>query len=397
MQTVLLVASIQAFFLVVLLLSKRERHLSDRVLAGWLGVIGAHTLIYYLFGQIPFRAPWLMNLNAAVPFLQGPFLYFYVDTLTAPRTRVPKSYAWHLLPAAAFVTYQLFVRNPAGAAAHGHQVYVHLFDISTLTNVALLVSVPAYAVVSLLLLRRFRRRARDTFSTLDRINLDWLRYLVGAMVGVWLVILAIFVAMKSTDRGTGFGHLLLAPVTLFVYVTGFLGFKQTTVFSSVLLTTAREAGRPETAPSAAPEPAAEPEPAGSKYRKSGLSEDRVLRTRDRLRDFMEREKPYLDDQLTLPQVASGLGVSVNHLAQVINEACGMNFHDFVNRYRVEEVQRMLQDPGNDAYSLLAVGLECGFGSKSSFNRIFKGVTGTTPSRYKREIDRHRSISPEAAE
>lgn len=397
MQIVLLVASVQAFFLVVLLLTKRERHVSDRVLATWLGVIGFHTLVYSFSGEIFSRLYWIMSVNSAVPFLQGPFLYFYVDALTAPRTRLPKMYVCHLLPAVGFVAYQLVVWSPGGVSAHGNHVQVHFFDLSMLANVVLLISVPAYAGVSLHLLRRFRRRTYETFSTLDRINLAWLRYLVGAMVMVWLIILVFFVVMKLMGRGLGVGHLLLAPVTLFVYVTGFFGLKQTTVFSSVLLLAERVSEPPATNSTTASVPDDTGRPALGKYEKSSLSVESAQRILARLRTYMVDEEAFLDDKLTLPQVAGDIDVSVNHVSQVINELCDQSFHDFVNRYRVEAVQRKLQDHRYDAYSLLAIGLECGFGSKSSFNRIFKGFTGRTPGQYKRELSRNQQIRPQEPE
>ncbi|MCP4293917.1 MAG: AraC family transcriptional regulator [bacterium] len=385
MQTVLLLASIQAFFLVVLLLTKREQHLSDRVLATWLGIIGCHTLVYYLFAEYQIPLPWILNLNSVVPFLQGPLLYFYVDTLTAPRKRIPRIYGWHLLPAVAFIVFQVFFQTTGLESGHSHSVQVHIFDVSTYANILLLLSVPVYALVCLLLLSRYRRRVFDTFSTLDRINLNWLRYLIGAMLLVWLGTLVFFLQMKLSGTSSSLGHLLLAPVTLFVYVTGFFGFKQTTVFSNVLLKARMEIPESENAPIEQVEKSPEDPALTAKYQKSGLSEEKAQLTLARLGDIMEKKELYLEDQLTLPQVAEELGLSVNHISQVINELCDKNFHDYVNGYRVLAVQRKLEDPANDVFSLLAVGLDCGFGSKSSFNRIFKSVTGLTPSVYKREI------------
>jgi AraC-like DNA-binding protein len=67
---------------------------------------------------------------------------------------------------------------------------------------------------------------------------------------------------------------------------------------------------------------------------------------------------------------------------LINEHLIVNFLDFVNRYRVGEAQRLLQDEENDQYTLLAVAKEAGFNSKAPFNRAFKKYTGMSPSRYR---------------
>ena len=94
---------------------------------------------------------------------------------------------------------------------------------------------------------------------------------------------------------------------------------------------------------------------------------------------MRDETPYLDPELTLPALAQRLGTNASILSAVINNAFGRNFNDFVNGYRVEAVKKMLQDPANSHYSLLGIGLACGFNSKSTFNRVFKKMTGSAPS------------------
>lgn len=99
---------------------------------------------------------------------------------------------------------------------------------------------------------------------------------------------------------------------------------------------------------------------------------------------MQNEKPYLNEKITLPQLSSEIGLSVNYLSQLINERYGKNFYYFINSFRVEEIKRRMQDPANDIYSLTALAYECGFGSKSTFNRIFKQLTGKTPSQFKNE-------------
>lgn len=96
--------------------------------------------------------------------------------------------------------------------------------------------------------------------------------------------------------------------------------------------------------------------------------------------LMDQRKPYLDSKLTAPDLAGLLGVSSHHLAQILNLSLGLNFFDFVNRYRVKSFQETILRP-NRHKTILAVALDCGFNSKSSFNRIFKKETGKTPSEF----------------
>ena len=100
---------------------------------------------------------------------------------------------------------------------------------------------------------------------------------------------------------------------------------------------------------------------------------------------MESNRPYLDPELTLPKLADDLKVTNHHLSQVINEVHGKNFFNFINEYRVEEVKRKIQDPKYQNYTLLGIAFESGFNSKSAFNRVFKNITGTTPSTYRNSL------------
>ncbi|MGI4864335.1 MAG: helix-turn-helix transcriptional regulator [Janthinobacterium lividum] len=105
----------------------------------------------------------------------------------------------------------------------------------------------------------------------------------------------------------------------------------------------------------------------------------LLRWRDRLVQLMEQAQPWREPDLTLHELAQRLGTHPALLSRVLNTACGQNFNDFVNTYRTQEAQRKLADPRFAHYSLMGVALESGFNSKSTFNRVFKKLTGQAPS------------------
>jgi AraC-like DNA-binding protein len=69
------------------------------------------------------------------------------------------------------------------------------------------------------------------------------------------------------------------------------------------------------------------------------------------------------------------------ISQIINQKENKNFYDFVNTYRFEEFKRLISLQKNQQYTLLSLAYDCGFSSKSSFNRYFKKATGQTPSEY----------------
>ena len=100
--------------------------------------------------------------------------------------------------------------------------------------------------------------------------------------------------------------------------------------------------------------------------------------RAKLLGLMEAERPWLEPELTLAELAQRLRTNPGLLSKTINQGCGQNFNDFVNGYRVAEARRKLADPHYAHYSLVGVALESGFNSKSTFNRVFRKLAGQAP-------------------
>ena len=119
-----------------------------------------------------------------------------------------------------------------------------------------------------------------------------------------------------------------------------------------------------------------------KYAATKMEGHELQQCCNKVGQFMKSNRPYLDSDLTLPKLAEDLNVSTHHLSQVINEMHDKNFFNFINKYRVEEVKRKIQDPKYQNYSLLGIAYESGFNSKSAFNRVFKNLTGITPSQFR---------------
>lgn len=120
-----------------------------------------------------------------------------------------------------------------------------------------------------------------------------------------------------------------------------------------------------------------------KYEKTGLSDREAKQLADRLVTFMNSEKPYLDDTLDVVALANLLNVSRHHLSQVLSQHLGKNFYSYVNELRIAEVQRQMADPAFRDYSIFRIAMSCGFSSKSTFNSVFKNITGMTPNEYRR--------------
>lgn len=120
---------------------------------------------------------------------------------------------------------------------------------------------------------------------------------------------------------------------------------------------------------------------GEKYASSSLKGIEEIQLYDRLRLLVESETLYLDPNLSLRNVADKLNTNTKYLSQVVNHQSGHNFQHFVNAYRVHAVKERIQDKAHLHLTLYGIARQCGFKNKSTFYKVFKEITGSTPREY----------------
>ncbi len=120
-----------------------------------------------------------------------------------------------------------------------------------------------------------------------------------------------------------------------------------------------------------------------KYQRSGMSDDDVENLYLKAEDFMKSEEFYNRPDCTMPQLAEKLKVTTHELSQAINSGSGGNFSQFVNRFRVNRAKELLKDKSSKNLNVLQIALEAGFYSKATFNRVFREITGQTPTAFRK--------------
>jgi AraC-like DNA-binding protein len=137
--------------------------------------------------------------------------------------------------------------------------------------------------------------------------------------------------------------------------------------------------------SPSPSPPDEDDEPAQRYERSGLSDMEAHRLKTSLLSVMESERPWRDSELTLADLAERLGSTPHKLSEVLNSQVGETFYDFVNGYRVREVQRRIKAGDARALKMLALAMDAGFASKSTFNQAFKKHTSQTPSDFRQAV------------
>ncbi len=304
-------------------------------------------------------------------FLIAPLLWFYVQELTGHHVRLSARLGVHFIPFLALILVSLLLGYFPPAATLTNLVNSHLQGFSMGFWGLVVAQFSGYLFVINKRWLAYQQLLEGEVSNTENVNIGWVRFFMRVFLGITLFFLLVLVNLIHHGDMSGISRVAALVLAGSIFALGYKGILQNDIFH-VPAPTPQQL---PTIPNADnPTPVAEAKK---------LDQHLI----DRLLLYMESEKPYLDPELTLSDLAKRLALSRSVLSQLINEGVGDNFYNFVNRYRVEQVKLFMNDPTMRHFNLLGLALEAGFKSKSTFNLIFKRFTGLTPSEYWRTVTR----------
>ncbi|MAC33692.1 MAG: hypothetical protein CME38_08830 [Haliea sp.] len=394
--TLFLLGAVQGAFLALALLMSKAGSRRANIYLGCLTAVFTITLFdYYLDAEgVTDNAPWITALLWPKEFLYGPLVYFYTRELTRPAVfPISGTQLLHFLPAVVhlLLSWSLLSLDPdlqvailGGREDLSGGLWLWSLALGDVEVALSVLHVGVYLCLCLGVLRAHRRLIRDNFSSTEHINLNWLARLILGLLLVYLI----WVADEAISGGVATSEFIsialgLSMVSL-IYTMGFLGLRQPSIFSRPLKEYVQTVQTNEIAGVGTAHETSELSDVGEvierdKYQNSALDQSGSTALWQVLENLMIRDKLYLDPQLSLPQLADKLGVSVNYVSQAINQN-RMNFFEYTNRYRVEEVKRLMDCDGES--SLLDLGFQAGFNSKSAFYNAFRKYAEQSPGQYR---------------
>lgn len=370
----ILLGAVQAIFLAFVLILSPKNRIANRWLGALLLVISLNLLEYsFSMTGLAFYYPNIIAISYPFLFCMGPFYWFHIQYQLGYSNKFKKSDLLHfIIPLLSFVLllpfylldesakrefldrifYNGSVSIPVSQflfmAAHLVQTFIYVFysyrSISKLTG-------------------EFKEEQSNTLfeqklSYLDTFTKTFLGWLL-----MFLLLLILLFALDSYLIQMDYVSVLITSVLIFVIAYSVLRNPQ--VFNESAKINENTTN--------------------SKYQTSALNDQEIKHITQSLTNYFEEDKPYLQHDLKLSDVAEMLSIPSHHLSQAINQELNLNFYEFVNNYRVDEAKKMLSQRNNNHLKILAVAFEVGFNSKSTFNRVFKEHTKLTPSEYRKRF------------
>ena len=125
--------------------------------------------------------------------------------------------------------------------------------------------------------------------------------------------------------------------------------------------------------------------AGEEVNSPVLRVDDLKRYAQKLEKFMAEQQPYLDPELTIEKLSELTRIRKLSLSQTLNKGFDKNFFTFIKEYRIRHVEQILKNKAQGNSTIMDIAYDCGFNSKTAFNRAFKEVTGKTPTEYLKDL------------
>ncbi|QCW99582.1 helix-turn-helix transcriptional regulator [Aggregatimonas sangjinii] len=349
----------------ILLKSTKHNKLANRILATILLLLSYRLSIQImrLFGLGYYDSWYYVMID--ISWIYGALIYFYTKARTQPNFKFKKKDWIHFLPVIVQICCSVFVRlqniywdgTKESLSWLGYYGYVVWMNNSTIYIVASILII-GYAYKSLKLVNSVNEKIE-----IKRTDPAWIKRIITSFLVyfslVLIVLLVDLVIYKSLNNGSYFYF------TRFYYYPFFIGIAIITYWIGLEGFSRRNDPKLTI--------------------KTRIHPDEFERLKDisrQLENAMENDKLFKDQELSLRSVSERLKIKPYLISKSLNEIYNKRFNDFVNEYRVKEVQLLLQNSNSSKYTLLSIAMDAGFNSKSSFNRAVKKQLGILPSELK---------------
>lgn len=367
MTTVILLGIIQGIlFSLALITLKRGNRIANRYLSLLVLSLALSLFTHILSNtKLYLTVPHLLMITHPLLFLFGPFLFFYTKALSEKGFHWKWNNSIHLAPFILLIIYYsitFYFKSGDYKIDFKEARLIHRGIMWSMITPLQMVQLFLYLFFVNRILKAHKINIKQRFSSLEKINLNWIHLIVILFtIGASVLSIILFIRILGFESfAMSYGRYIYASVLVVnIYIMGYRGIKQPEIF------TGRDRNKPD-----------------AKYATSPLKKEKAQKIIRDLKRILIEEKPFTDSELTIQKLADILQIPAYQLSQAINEQLHQNFFDLINSFRIEEAKQLLVDPHKQNLSIIALAFEAGFHSKSAFNAAFKKYVRITPSEFR---------------
>jgi AraC-like DNA-binding protein len=314
--------------------------------------------------------PIVYSISYELPFLYGPLLFLFVKNASGRGKWSLQTDLWHFIPFLWFGMADIVKHTTDNVLTY------RFFDASQ-ANVFYyqLLSLAGYHLYSFRLL--LRQTGKENYLLQEKIQ--WLRrYTLLSALVTFSIAIGIYLMYMVYPRYME-ARFLFGTITIYIYWVSYEVMRRPGLFHFSQQAIAPIAYNGYQPPM--PDASFKMEPP-KKYNNSTLKAADIDAILVDLNKVMLQQQPFLSPDLNIDTLASLVGTNRHNLSQAINERLQKNFYDYLNEYRVKAARAVLANPGNDHLKIAAIAYDAGFNSLSTFNDVFKKLTGHTPSAFR---------------
>lgn len=340
---ILFLGATQGIFLSAILITKKNTNWKANIILSCIVLLFSISIIIHLLSHLTkiFYFPGHPLFIQTLFFLIGPFIYYYTALLTNLNKFYFKPFLIHTIPFFLVLSGTI----PFYFFSDSTTIYPVVYAI---VYTLLFIHICIYYIVSLGLLNEYSNIIKNSFSTIEKKNLRWITLLYIFLSMIWICSLPLRLIFSIYRRG----HYIWLITSIVIYIIGYMNIYQPELFGRSVIEKIKK----------------------KKYAKSLLTKQEIEKIAEHVSDYMKKEKPYLNPNLTLFFLSKKIAVSYHHLSQVINQVFCMNFYKYINKARIQEAMKLIENPRNSNIKLISIGYDSGFNSISAFYNAFKKYT-----------------------
>ncbi|MEP0262662.1 AraC family transcriptional regulator [Dokdonia sp.] len=357
---------IQGIFSSIFILSFKRKRSKASIYLGLLILCITLTNLQYTLDELDIISWDLFNL-IYIPylFLLAPLLYFFIVYFLYPERKIKKVEFLLYLPLVLFSGITIVYKVVALATGRTANYDADQAEIANLIDVyGDFVNIPTLLFTILLLfihIKNYQKINNTSRSKVIITDLLWIKVLLGVLA-LSCIPWSVYTYKYWKNEETIYLPIFIIT-SIVIYIIGYIGIhKIKTLNQRQKIRTFVNKSKPYSIV-------------------QNSKNEHIIK----LEEIIINDKRYLDPNLSLDFLAEKLQLSKSYLSRIINNELQTSFNDYINSLRIAEAKELLHNPEFSNYTLVAIGLEAGFSSKTTFNNAFKKFTGVTPSYFRKNL------------